>query len=103
MCRRRPDLGCVLRRRPFKATRFPGGENPLANMTPAPRPHQSGLSEEGIAGLFDAPPRVAPGQAAVFYGVGEQEGLVLGGGTITEQSLIWAERCGKRWRKQKRP
>ena len=39
--------------------------------------------DETVRVAFDEPLRaVAPGQAAVFYGVGAQADQVLGGGTI---------------------
>ncbi len=83
--------GCVVRDLNWVALTPPetGGEPyPCAvkiryNMAASPaRIMRTG--EDVIEVRFDEPLRaVAPGQAAVFYGVGEQDGWVLGGGTIT--------------------
>lgn len=53
------------------------------NMSPSPA-HLVRMGDDKVHVLFDEPLRaVAPGQAAVYYGIGEQDGWVLGGGTIT--------------------
>jgi len=58
------------------------------NMPPAPATVFAGQDGTTAEVCFANPLRaVAPGQAAVFYGVGSQDGRVLGGGTITGPTL----------------
>ena len=53
------------------------------NMAAVPA-HFTRTGPDGLSVHFDRPQRaVSPGQAAVLYGVGEQEDWVLGGGTIS--------------------
>lgn len=53
------------------------------NMPPAPGRVFAKPDGTAEVRFLDPLRAVAPGQAAVFYGVGDQEGRVLGGGTIT--------------------
>jgi tRNA-specific 2-thiouridylase len=55
------------------------------NMTPRPA-RAVRRSDETLSVTFTEPLRaVTPGQACVLYGVGDYDGYVLGGGTITEK------------------
>jgi len=53
------------------------------NMKARPATITRGADGDAVTVRFDEPLRaVAPGQAAVFYGVGDHADRVLGGGTI---------------------